>query len=526
MTDGRGEPAPSWGLSGWIGAVALYLAFNVATQLAASPTANYDQAEMLVLAQELRWGYTAQPPLYVWLSALPEALAGPGLAQNLALKTLLLAGSVGLCLAMLRRAGGGRERAPLVLAGFALVPVVIWESQRVLTHTALAVLLVLAALWQAPRLRAAPTAAGYLGWGAIAGAAVIAKYNTAIALAALAGALLWAPGWRAVLRTPRMGWSVAGALLVAGPHAAWLAGNLGAVGPTLRKLDRADAPLAFVAGLAELAGALASYAGGLALVWLAVSLLRRLGGERRAGANPADVGPAGPAVRAGIDPATGKGAGAAAGPSSIAPGLCALQALVSRQLLLGVALTAAIVVATGSRHFEERWLLPVLAPLPLWLALSVQRADLRRGLLVGGALLALVAAALLPGRVLFAERLSRGKPAVVSLPYVALAGSMRAAHGEPAAILADTQTLGGNLRLVFPGARILVPGVTRLERPAAGAVWAIYEDSDCEGRPLTPRVDEARLRPVPGVACEVHEAPLLHHRKRMHRLHLQVMRDR
>jgi hypothetical protein len=101
---------------------------------------------------------------------------------------------------------------------------------------------------------------------------------------------------------------------------------------------------------------------------------------------------------------------------------------------------------------------------------------------------------------------------------------MRAAHGEPAAILADTQTLGGNLRLVFPRARILVPGVTRHEAPAEGALWAVYEDSDCESQPLTKRVDEQRLLPAPGVPCTVHEAPLLHLPGRTHRLHLQVLR--
>lgn len=492
MADGRGGRRP-WGLAWWSGLAALYLLFNAATQLAASPTANFDQAEMLVLVQELRLGYTAQPPLYVWLNWLPDALAGPSLALNLALKCLLLAACVALSLAALRDAGEARWQAPLVLAGFALMPVAIWESQRVLTHSALAVALVLATLWQAQRLRAAPTPLRYLAWGLLGGAALIAKYNTAIALAALAGALLLAPGWRAVLLTPRLAWAALGAALAVLPHFAWLAVNLSAVGSTVRKLERSADPFGFVAGLGEMSGALAACVGVMGLVWISVLALRLL---RRA----------------------------APGSSLAVPGAVELQRLVSLQLTLGLALTAAFVAVSGSRHFEERWLLPVLAPLPLWLALVVRRTDLRRVMLAVGAAMALAAALMLPGRVFFAEHLARGKPAVVSLPYVALAADMRAAHGEPAAILADTQTLGGNLRLVFPGARILVPGVTRYEAPAGGALWAVYEDSDCEGRPLTPRVDEQRLLPVPGVACTVHEAPLLHLPARRHRLHLQVLR--
>ncbi|GAA4401426.1 glycosyltransferase family 39 protein [Quisquiliibacterium transsilvanicum] len=521
MAEGRAWSL-SWGLASWSGLAVLYLLFNVATQLAASPTANFDQAEMLVLAQELRLGYTAQPPLYVWLNWLPDALAGPSLALNLALKCLLMGASVALSLAALRDAGAARRQAPLVLAGFALIPVVIWEAQRVLTHSALAVALVLATLWLAQRLRASPTRLGYLAWGLLGGAALIAKYNTAIALAALVGALLLAPGWRVVLLTPRLAWAALGAALAVLPHLAWLAGNRSAVGSTMRKLERSADPFGSVAGLAELSGALAACVGLMAIVWISVRALRWL---RRAAPGPAARG------RADLERGDARilGAGGAAhavAPAVPAPRAAALLRLVSLQLVLGVALTAVFVVVSGSRHFEERWLLPVLAPLPLWLALVVRRADLRIGMLAVGAAMALAAALMLPGRVFFAEQLARGRPAVVSLPYVALAADMRAAHGEPVAILADTQTLGGNLRLVFPRARILVPGVTRHEAPAEGALWAVFEDSDCEGRPLTERVGDQGLLPLPGVPCTVHEATLLHHRARTHRLHLQVLRAR
>ena len=36
-------------------------------QMGASPTAELDQAEQLILSQRLQWGYTNQPPLYTWL---------------------------------------------------------------------------------------------------------------------------------------------------------------------------------------------------------------------------------------------------------------------------------------------------------------------------------------------------------------------------------------------------------------------------------------------------------------------------
>ncbi|HWS75270.1 MAG TPA: hypothetical protein VN324_09035 [Quisquiliibacterium sp.] len=62
MAESLGGRRP-WGLAWWSGLASLYLLFNAAMQLAALPTANSDQAEMLVLVQELRLGYTGQPPL-------------------------------------------------------------------------------------------------------------------------------------------------------------------------------------------------------------------------------------------------------------------------------------------------------------------------------------------------------------------------------------------------------------------------------------------------------------------------------
>ena len=498
-----------WGLGQWIGIVAVYLLFNVATQLWASPTANYDQAEMLVLTQDLRLGYTAQPPLYVWLNWGVEQLAGPGLLLNLLLKCALMTAGIGIALATLRHAGGTSAQAALVLAGFALIPVAIWESQRVLTHTSLAVMLVLATLWQAQRLRSSPTWFGYLAWGVLGGGAFIAKYNAAIALTALVGALLLARAWRALILDRRLVWAAVGAALMVLPHLLWLLTHLTAVGPTVRKLERSEGPFAFTAGLAELAGALAACVGVMTLVWLFVLLGRLVRRTAPAGAGSGE--PANP---------TGPGATA----TEVGPGMRGLHRLVSLQLLLGLLLTAAFVVVSGSRHFEERWLLPVLAPLPLWLALTVVRSDLRRGLLVAGGLMALLAALLLPGRVLFAEHLARGKPAVVSQPYAELARQLRAAYGEPVRILADTQTLGGNLRLSFPGASILVPGVTAEPLPTAGPLWVVLEDSDCEGWARSQRLDAQALTPLPDVRCRVHEAPLLHLPGQSHRLHVQVLR--
>ena len=62
-------------------------------QMGASPTAELDQAEQLILSQRLQWGYTNQPPLYTWLLWGIAQWTGPSL-------TVLLLFKVGLLLAL------------------------------------------------------------------------------------------------------------------------------------------------------------------------------------------------------------------------------------------------------------------------------------------------------------------------------------------------------------------------------------------------------------------------------------------
>lgn len=99
-------------------------------QMGASPTAELDQAEQLILSQRLQWGYTNQPPLYTWLLWGIEQWTGPSLAVLLLFKGgLLLALAVSFVGVGHELRLSQRQRV-LSLAGLAWLPAFVWEAQR------------------------------------------------------------------------------------------------------------------------------------------------------------------------------------------------------------------------------------------------------------------------------------------------------------------------------------------------------------------------------------------------------------
>jgi hypothetical protein len=107
-----------------------------------------------------------------------------------------------------------------------------------------------------------------------------------------------------------------------------------------------------------------------------------------------------------------------------------------------------LVLVFRATNIRERWLQPVLICAPV-LAVAFLRDRFDRARLrwiVRGALtVMLVVAALLPARVLFAERIRREER--LNRPYDALAAQLRSTVPEGSLVVTDLRLLGGNLRL-------------------------------------------------------------------------------
>ena len=397
----------------WLALFAAYFAAQAALRVLLGDRLNIDEAEALLWAQSLDWGYGPQPPLYIWAQAAVFALTGPGVLGACGAEGAGALGDRGLRLcagAALGRAraggAGGACRARADLAARTEL-----ESQRIRTHNTLAALIALAAVLALLRLRADPRGRRFVALGLLFGLGLLAKWNFATLIPALLGALILTPGGARVLGRPAALWLIVLPAALIAPTGLWMAQHPEIAFASMGKLGLVAEGPAWVLWLTAFARNFAEFAGLPALV---------LGGFALAGRGAAGLGP---------------------------------EARVEMRIVLTVvAIALALVLigglASGATRMTSRWFLPLMLPaLPvagLWVA---ARLGVRgRGAFAG--LSAALAAVLL---IAIGAMLTRDPP----LPGVPLA-EMAAAlpeTGTDAVILAPV-ALAGNLALLAPDRRV------------------------------------------------------------------------
>ncbi|MGR3499885.1 MAG: ArnT family glycosyltransferase [Limimaricola soesokkakensis] len=395
----------------WIAAILLWAAAQVAWRFAQGPSLELDEAEAFYHARHLALGYNAQPPLYFWLQWAVFQVAGEGILALALLKNALLAMG-GLALyAMLRRLRPPFE-AGLAVMALGLLPQVLWEAQRALTHSVLAISLSLVILALADRVLRDPGRAGlgvWLAFGIAAGLGVISKWNVALLPAAIAVAALIRAEWRARISPTGALLAIAAASAAVAAPLWWVAGNLATASGSLHKLGiEATAPLlrAFE-GLGSLAAAWLAFCGLVILVVVGIAIATRARPRWR--------------------------------PDEQARLMIAV-------MLTGAALLAVGLVAGGATEVKDRWLLPVAlfaGPLVALWAIDRLGPSGQRRLGVGLAGLWTLAFALLPisGWV---------DPGYRGADFPGWAAEIEAAHPD-LPIVTDSMWAAGNLSMMLPG---------------------------------------------------------------------------
>lgn len=388
-----------------------YFALNALTRGLTSSTADLDQAEQLVLSQDLSWGYGTQPPLYTWLVHILFGLTGgPSIWGLLAFKAALLSALVLGALKMGGEMGFDRPRQILTVAGLALIPQIIWEAQRDLTHSVLATVFAAWTLWSFLSLHRSPTVARYVLFGALAGIGLLGKYNFVFFLVALLLAGLSTPGYRRHLLTYRILISFAITLVILLPHLIWLLTHAEVALSSSRKLE-IDQSFS-LGGVGAVLMALLAFTGPLLLAY-------GLSWKRSGGVAPI----------AGIH-----------------------RELLTRLLLVLTLMLVIFMLASGASHLKDRWLQPLYFFLPvLFVAMGIGRIRVYLGF---AAAMMLAAAVMLPGRTLTAkwtEHVSRP-----NLPYEYLGQELRGKIGVPDVVISNRELLAGNMRLIFPESRVEV----------------------------------------------------------------------
>lgn len=439
-------------------ALAGYLILHAILRLWVAESAELDEAEQLVMAQELRWGYASQPPLYTWLQAGAFAIFGLNLFALVLVKGLLLFALGAFLHASAWEVTRRPESALVATAALAFIPQFVWESQRDLTHSVIATSAAAASLLAFLKFLQTRRPGWSLAFGAAAGLGMLGKYNTGVFLAALLAAAWSMPRLRDAL-VCRAAWPAAAAFaVVTGPHLAWMA-------------DQPEAVLTQSSQLFAQAGepvthALGQGLGNLLIAFLSFfSALLAIFGLTRWRAIPTQTIPARPE----------------------------LVQLLGRTLLCAGILSLVVVLACQVQ-IKSRWLQPIFFAAPIWL--SAQAAgwlDSRRrnALLSGAAAAALVAMAGTVLQPLAAAQ--KGKPTRMTAPMAGLATSLAPNANLAEVILADSRWIGGNLRLHFPGPAVLVPEFPSLAVPTQGP-WLAVWDATKRAKPPKALLELARQK--------------------------------
>lgn len=402
----------------WPLAFFCYFAVQALARWAIGGNLGLDEAEVILDARSLSWGYGPQPPLYTWLQwGAFRFVPDPLLAMAL-LKDALLAGTFLSVYALARTAHPPRA-AGLAAASMLLLPQIAWESQRALTHTVLVTMLAAVAalvFWAGVLERRRWADAGF---GAVIGLGAIAKANFVAVPLALWLAAASLPGLRARLRPAGIAASVAVAAALAIGPLLWMLHNPELAFASSYKLGRApDASSAatFVTGAVALARASAAFVALPAVVMAALFL-----GFRRPGYPPEPP---------------------------------ALDRFLRRLVLVGLGLALVAVLASGAMNVKDRWLQPVLflaAPAAtLWLLPRITDAGARwlRIAVLACAGLAVIA---LPFDHLVG---TAARPARGNAPIGALALEIAEAFPDVDAVIADPPWLAGNLLYRRPGTEV------------------------------------------------------------------------
>lgn len=451
-----------------------YLVVVAGLQAWASPTAELDQAEQLVFAQRLQWGYNNQPPLYTWLLWGLEQLTGPSLAVLYLFKVGLLITLAASFVGIGHELGLSARQRVLSLAGLAWLPAFVWEAQRDLTHSMMAATMASLMLWGSLRAVRRGSLWAYVWPGAAAAGALLSKHNAVIFVVAVFAALLSLPDWRRRLHPGGVVLAIVLLVALCGPHAAWLLQHPEVVAQTTQKLTGAHDDVGWVAW-GELLGALVKGVLAFLLPWLLVAVPLWWRARRASEA----------------------------------------QRVMARLLWVVCAVLLVFVLAIGAESFKARWLFPLLFFVPIWLAASVDvdASGVSRVMVRGGIALALLCGVMLPLRIVWpvaGEAQTRQ-----NLPLVQLGAQLRQTWGEvPSVVLVSHHHVGGNVRLAWGREPLIqTPRMTWTVR-LPEAVRVVATSHDLQDPAFATWLKQQTGRSVADASWQTIQAPILHRPQR------------
>ena len=426
------EPAPSrfrlqpFTLRGALIVAALYGLVHSLVRLIAGTNLAMDDPKENIFTQQLQWGYLPDnPPLFEWILTLVQQVTGPNIFSFLIVKYALLVFSAAFFFMAVRRVIGDspdRERwAAITTYSAILLYQIGWNYHQAFTHSLMTIAATCFALWALIRLLQERRWRDYLVFGAAIGLGLMAKYNFAGFLAAMAVPVLMDKRLRSAFLTVRILPAIAIAALILTPHLLWLNAH--------RELLEWYASMKL--GLNGTYGERVGEGLGNALVAIISFYLPFL-------------------IVAGL----------------VVPGALTRRRLygdpvlsmLRRSLWVSVVLILAGVCLAGVSNVTERYVVPFFLPSFIWLMMRLRVALLEKDrIALWGRLVAAGAVAMILGRIV---NVGWGGPPVCDechrwVPYAELRTAVKQEIFDPEGVyIAYEENTAGNLRRLMPNAAV------------------------------------------------------------------------
>ncbi|RUU29691.1 glycosyl transferase family 39 [Mesorhizobium sp. M6A.T.Ce.TU.016.01.1.1] len=416
--------------------VALYFAFQTATLsllgLWAGNGVNIDDAEQLIYLPHLAAGYGgSQPPLYNWIAWTISQGFGTSIVSLKLVRYVLLFVGFAASHAAMRKLGYKQVTAAAAMFGLMTVPLLFWEAQHSLTHSVAAFAFCAVTLLAFAHLVHVRTPLAYASFGLAAALATLAKFNDVLMLGALLPAAMTVRAYRPTLVSPWILLSMAVFVLVLTPTTVWSYYHSDAIFARISKFGIADDDDGMIGirgeGLFKIIYATASFSIVTLVIYVLGFVWKRSFPRRQDAFNaPRDK-------------------------------------LLERALLIGLLAVLLLVLASGSTSLRNRWLLPVLFLLPLYLAARMEKLgafgrEVQRFVIA----LAVVTALLVTPFTWYAQLMGgEGKSRTARLDFKELYHDLQAT-GPVRTILGNSSWVG-NFRLAEGDLVLLNPEVPELK---------------------------------------------------------------
>jgi 4-amino-4-deoxy-L-arabinose transferase-like glycosyltransferase len=407
-----------------------YFILQLIIRLTVSPGMEKDEAEQVLLTQQLSLGYDSQPPLYTWLQSLFFTLYGENIFALALLKNLLLFSTYLFTYKISRALGYSVVASIAAMLSLFFIPQIAWESQRDLTHSVLVTTLTAVTVFFWISLKNKQSLSNYLLVGLFCGLALISKYNSSVFLLGMLAASLSIREYRVLFLSPRILIPILTMLAVVVPHLVWGYSHLQQLLAATGKLHLASEEN-YISSVMQGSASLFAASLTFSLLLLLVYLILQIRSWRKSD-------------------------------FAVKPKIAREPNLLLRSILLSLAICLLMVMFFQVTSFKDRWMQPVLFLLPVALlpymqsALVQNQGRLMRRIGTGMAIFILFAFSV---RVISAPY--SGVTTNLNYPYHAIASKI-SKQASYKYVLSQSSLLGGHLRLLQPQVKVVIPGTSRL----------------------------------------------------------------